>query len=58
MGKTELYNVVAVDLKTKAERIMAEGKSKADAEAIVEMAVMRRGCEVEFFRAVRAAKGE
>lgn len=44
-----LFDVVAVNIKTRAERFIAEAKSERTAEAIVNMAVMRRGVEEEFF---------
>lgn len=55
--KTEkLFDVVAVDLKTKAERVIATGRDALNAEAVVAMAVARHGCEKEFFKAVPAKK--
>ncbi len=50
-----LFNVVAVNIKTGAERLIAERKTEHNAEAIVMMAVMRRGVDVEFFKAVPVA---
>ena len=44
-----LFDVLAVEFKTKRVRRIAEDKRKADAEAIVAMAVMRRGVELEYF---------
>lgn len=49
-----LLDVVAVNMDTKRVRLMAEGKTERNAEAIVEMAVIRRGCEEEFFTTVPA----
>ena len=49
----KLFNVVAVDLETGAERVLAENKTERNADAIVTMAVMRRGVENEFFKAVQ-----
>ena len=43
-----LFDVVAVEIKTGKERILATGKSEKNAEAIVNMAVMRRGVETDF----------
>ena len=43
------YNVFAQNLKTSAKRIIAENKTQKAAEAIVDMAAMRRGVEEEFF---------
>lgn len=51
-----LYDVVAVNLKTNQVRVMAKGKNLANADAYVSMAVMRRGLEEEFFVAVTAGK--
>jgi hypothetical protein len=48
------YDVVAVDLKTNSVRLMANDKEASDAVAIERMAVMRRGCGVEFFAVVPA----
>ena len=45
----ELFDVVAVDLNTLAVRLIGKDKTLRNAEAIVQMAVMRRGCEEEFF---------
>jgi hypothetical protein len=44
------YIVVAVNIESGAERIIAEDKTKENAEAIVMMAVARLGVETEFFR--------
>ena len=43
------YRVVAVNIKTKARRIIAEGKTEIVAEKIADMAVLRRGVDEEFF---------
>jgi hypothetical protein len=47
------YNVIAINLTTHARRIIAEDKSEQDAEAIVCMAVARRGVEEECFTTER-----
>lgn len=52
--KEPLFDVVAVNLKTGAERHIDTGKTERNAEAIVLMAVMRRGVEEEFFKTVPA----
>lgn len=49
-----LYDVVAVDVDTRGVRLLASGKKLPDADAIVCMAVMRRGVEEEFFFRVPA----
>jgi hypothetical protein len=49
-----LYDVVAVNTATGAERTMATGKTREDADAIVAMAVARRGVDEEFFKMVPA----
>ena len=45
-----LYNVIAVNIDTGKERIIAENKTRRNAEAIIKMAVYRRGVEDEFFK--------
>jgi len=44
-----LFNVYAVSLKDYSRRLIAENKTERNAEAIVQMAVMRRGVEEEIF---------
>ena len=48
----ELFDVIAVNIETGAERFMAEKKTKENAEAIITMAVMRRGVDEEFYKEV------
>lgn len=48
----ELFDVIAVNLETHAERLMAWNLSAKNADAFITMAVIRRGCEEEFFKAV------
>lgn len=45
----ELFDVLGVRLDTGVVRFMGKSKTEANAEAIVTMAVMRRGVEEEFF---------
>ena len=52
MKSTKLFDVVAVDLVTRRVRLMGEGKTLDNAEAVVKLAVMRRGVEDAFFVAV------
>ena len=47
-----IKDVLAVHLKTGKVRILAHNKDEENAEAVVAMAVMRRGVEDEFFVAV------
>ena len=47
-----VFDVVAVNLKTKKVRMIAECKTGANAEAIETMAVIRRGVEEEFFSVI------
>lgn len=47
--KEQKYDVVAVNLVTRQVRFMARSKSLRAAEAIVDMAVARRGVDKEFF---------
>jgi hypothetical protein len=49
------YDVVAVDIESGVVRIIAHAKDEENAEAIVKMAVMRRGVDEEFFSAVPEA---
>lgn len=49
-----LFDVVAVNIESSRVRLMAEGKTKANADAIIKMACYRRGVETEFYAAVPA----
>ena len=49
-----VYDVVAVNIKTKLVRLLARDETQANAEAVVLMAVRRRGVDEEFFVAVEA----
>jgi len=51
-----LFDVVAVNIETNRIRLIAVSKEEGDADAIVEMAVMRRGVDEEFFSTVPASK--
>ncbi len=44
-----MRDVLAVNLATNKVRVIARDKSAADAEAVITMAVMRRGVDEEFF---------
>ena len=48
----QLYNVIAVNRQSKQERVLATGKTRKNAEAIVKMAVMRRGLGEEYYKKV------
>lgn len=48
----KLFDVIAVNIATGKERLIAEKKTERNAEAIINMAVMRRGVETEFFKTV------
>lgn len=50
------FCVVAVDLKTKVERILSAPMTEKNAEAYVRMAVYRRGVEQEFFKVVKTCR--
>ena len=52
--QVETYDVLAVNIKTGIVRFMAQGKDERNAEAVVKMAVMRRGVDEEFYVAVKA----
>lgn len=47
-----MFDVIAVRIDTQKVRLIAENKTERNAEAIVKMAVMRRGVDVEFFTEV------
>lgn len=48
----ELFDVVAINIKTGERRILDTGKTRENADAIVMMAVVRRGVETEFYKMV------
>lgn len=52
----KMFDVVAVNVTTRKVRLIAENKTERNAEAIVMMAVGRRGVEEEFF--TECAHGE
>lgn len=52
----DLFDVIEVNSLHGDIRIMAEAKTKKNAEAIEAMAVMRRGGETNFFTTVPAGK--
>lgn len=52
----QFFDVVAVDMSTGAVSVIEKGKSQTDADAIVYMAVKRRGVEEEFFVSVESGK--
>lgn len=56
MDVSEIYDVVAVDLKTSKVRIIAAKKSLENAESCVTTAVLRRGVDEEFFASVTSGK--
>lgn len=51
---TERFDVVAVNLTTYVERHIATGLTVENADALVAMAVMRRGVDEEIFKTVPA----
>jgi len=52
-----LFDVLAVEIKTGKRRLIATAKTQRNAEAVVKMAVMRRGVDVEFFTTVSHPSG-
>lgn len=51
--KTEqLWDAIAVNIQTSKVRLFGERKTKDNAEAISMMAVMRQGCDTEFYTEV------
>lgn len=53
---TQLYDVWAVNIESGKMRIMAANKDARNADAIVKMAVMRRGVDEEIFVESEAGK--
>lgn len=50
-----LYDVVAVEIANPENiMVMERNKTECNAEAIVNMAVMRRGCDTDFYKTVPA----
>lgn len=45
----DLFDVIAVHIETGAERFIERRKTKRNAEAIINLAIMRRGLEEEFY---------
>ena len=52
----DLFDVIEVDFETHKVRVLETGKSERNAEAVVQMAVMRRGVERSFFTTAPAGK--
>lgn len=52
----ELYDVLAVGIDDSKIRIMAKGKTENNAEAVILIAIARRGLEKEFFTSCEAGK--
>jgi len=53
--KEQLYDVVAVTIERQCTvRLINGGQTRENAEAVQKMAVMRRGCDEEFFSVVPA----
>jgi hypothetical protein len=52
----QLYDVLAVNIENDTVRFMAQSKTLPNAEAIVKMAVMRRGCDEELYVEVPAGE--
>jgi hypothetical protein len=48
----KFYDVIAVNIESGAERVIADREPKDGAEAIMNMAVGRRGVDEEFFKVV------
>jgi hypothetical protein len=53
-----LFDVVGVSIKTGEVRAMGRGLTEKNAEALVSLCVMRRGCDEEFFKAMPASSGD
>ncbi len=53
-----LFDVIAVNIETGAQRFMAQNKTMPHAEAVEKMAIMRRGVETDFYKIVPAGSEE
>ena len=51
-----MYDVIAVNMATHRVRLLGESKTERNADAIEMMAVMRLGCDEEFFTRAQAGK--
>lgn len=51
-AKTQLWDVIAVNIKANTVRIFDERQTFENAEAVSRMAIMRRGCDEEFYTEV------
>ena len=52
-SSVELFDVIAVELDLNTVRLMNEGLLWGEAEAVVNLAVLRRGVDSEFFVAAK-----
>jgi Xaa-Pro aminopeptidase len=52
------FDVIAVNIETGASRVMDRGMTERQAEAFVTWAVIKRGVEEEFYKAVPAGEGD
>ena len=51
-----LVDVLAVNIKTNRIRLFGQGKTERNAEAIINMAIMRRGVDEEFYTIAELGK--
>ena len=51
-----MFDVVAVSIEARTVRLLAQNKSERNADAIVSMAIARRGVDTEFFTEAPAGK--
>jgi hypothetical protein len=51
---TDKFDVIAVNIKTGATRVIATKRTERNAETDVNLAIMRRGVTEEFFKIVPA----
>jgi hypothetical protein len=54
----ELFDVIAVNIKTGERRMMDTNKTEANAEAFIMIAIARRGLDTEFYKAIPAGTFE
>lgn len=53
-----MKDVIAVNIKTGSQRVMARNLDDDEAEAFIRMAIYRRGVEEEFYKAIAATPND
>lgn len=53
-NESQLWDAIAVNIETQVVRLFGQNKTLSNAEAISKMAIMRRGCDEDFYAEVPA----